>query len=62
DRRIIGHLACLGTLPMDDPLPHEPIFTVFASRAGVEMEYMAMAGRLAGGVERGKLVIGPSGP
>ncbi|HNF89107.1 MAG TPA: PAS domain-containing protein [Thiobacillaceae bacterium] len=48
DRRIIGHLACLGTLPMDDPLPHEPIFSVFASRAGMEMEYMAMAGRLAG--------------
>ncbi len=48
-RRIIGHLACLGVLPMDDPLPHEPIFTVFASRAGMEMEYMAMAGRLAEG-------------
>jgi PAS domain S-box-containing protein len=45
---VIGHLACLGTLPMDDPLPHESIFKVFATRAGIEMEYAAVAGRLAG--------------
>ncbi len=44
---VIGHLASLGTLPMDDPLPHEPIFKVFAARAGTEMEYAAVAAKLA---------------
>jgi PAS domain S-box-containing protein len=37
-QRVIGHLALLDKLPMNDPLPHEPIFKLFASRAGVELE------------------------
>ena len=35
---VLGHLACLDAKPMDTGLPTLPIFTLFALRAGVEME------------------------
>lgn len=44
--RVIGHLASTGTLPMDDPLPHESIFNVCAARAGIEMENSALPEQL----------------
>jgi PAS domain S-box-containing protein len=35
---VIGHLACFDTKPMQDDLPKLPIFTIFAVRAGIEIE------------------------
>jgi len=35
---VIGHLACFDTKPMADDLPRLPIFTIFAVRAGIEIE------------------------
>jgi PAS domain S-box-containing protein len=38
DGGVIGHLACFDTKPMPDDLPKAPIFTIFAVRAGIEIE------------------------
>jgi PAS domain S-box-containing protein len=35
---VIGHLACFDTKPMPNDLPRLPIFTIFAVRAGIEIE------------------------
>jgi GAF domain-containing protein len=39
---VIGHLACFDTKPMQDDLPKLPIFTIFAVRAGIEIEQSAL--------------------
>jgi PAS domain S-box-containing protein len=39
---VIGHLACLDVKPMQDGLPTLPIFTLFALRAGMEMEHQLL--------------------
>jgi len=39
---VIGHLACFDTAPMQDDLPKLPIFTIFAVRAGIEIEQRMM--------------------
>jgi PAS domain S-box-containing protein len=44
--RVIGHLACYGTEPMQDDLPVQSIFSLFAVRAGVEMERRSLAQEL----------------
>ena len=36
--KVIGHLACFETKPMQDDLPKLPVFTIFALRAGIEIE------------------------
>jgi PAS domain S-box-containing protein len=38
DGRVIGHLACFDTKEMHNDLPRLPIFTIFAVRAGIEIE------------------------
>lgn len=43
---VIGHLACYHTEPMQEDLPVQSIFTLFAVRAGVEMERRALEQRL----------------
>jgi PAS domain S-box-containing protein len=40
--KVIGHLACLGVQPLQEDLPLLPIFTLFALRAGVEMEHQLL--------------------
>jgi PAS domain S-box-containing protein len=35
---VIGHLACFDTKEMPEDLPRLPIFTIFAVRAGIEIE------------------------
>jgi PAS domain S-box-containing protein len=42
DGRVIGHLACYHTEPMQEDLPVQSIFSLFAVRAGVEMERRAL--------------------
>lgn len=44
--RVIGHLACFDVKPMAEDLPVMPIFTIFAMRAGVEMEHQFLLRRL----------------
>ena len=44
--RVIGHLACYHTEPMEEDLPVQSIFSLFAVRAGVEMERRALEQRL----------------
>lgn len=44
--RVIGHLACYHTEPMQEDLPVQSIFSLFAVRAGVEMERRALEQRL----------------
>jgi PAS domain S-box-containing protein len=43
---VMGHLACYDTEPMQDDLPVQAIFSLFAVRAGVEMERRALVQRL----------------
>jgi PAS domain S-box-containing protein len=43
---VIGHLACYHTEPMQEDLPVQSIFSLFAVRAGVEMERRALEQRL----------------
>ena len=43
---VIGHLACYHTEPMQEDLPVQSIFSLFAVRAGVEMERRALERRL----------------
>jgi PAS domain S-box-containing protein len=43
---VIGHLACYHTEPMQEDLPVQSIFSLFAVRAGVEMERRALEKRL----------------
>ena len=46
---VIGHLACFDTKPMPNDLPTLPIFTIFAVRAGIEIEQrMLEQGRATG--------------
>jgi PAS domain S-box-containing protein len=44
--RVIGHLACYDSEPMQEDLPVQSIFSLFAVRAGVEMERRALERRL----------------
>ncbi len=44
--RVIGHLACYNTEPMQEDLPVQSIFALFAVRAGVEMERRALEQKL----------------
>jgi len=44
---VLGHIACLDAKPMAAGLPTLPIFTLFALRAGVEMEKQSLLRRLA---------------
>jgi PAS domain S-box-containing protein len=44
--RVIGHLACYNTEPMQEDLPVQSIFSLFAVRAGVEMERRALVQEL----------------
>lgn len=44
---VLGHLACLDAKPMDAGLPTLPIFTLFALRAGVEMERQILLQQLS---------------
>lgn len=44
--RVIGHLACYNTEPMQEDLPVQSIFSLFAVRAGVEMERRTLEQRL----------------
>ena len=44
DGRVIGHLACFDTKEMEDDLPRLPIFTIFAVRAGIEIEQRMLRG------------------
>lgn len=41
--RVIGHLACYNSEPLQEDLPVEPVFILFAVRAGVEMERRLLA-------------------
>lgn len=43
---VIGHLACYHTEPMQEDLPVQSIFSLFAVRAGVEMERRALEQKL----------------
>jgi PAS domain S-box-containing protein len=40
--RVIGHLACYHDQPFDEELPVGPIFSLFAVRAGLELERRAL--------------------
>jgi PAS domain S-box-containing protein len=44
--RVIGHLACYNTEPMQEDLPVQSVFSLFAVRAGVEMERRALVQEL----------------
>jgi PAS domain S-box-containing protein len=44
---VIGHLACFHDRPLEGELPIEPIFTLFAVRAGIELERRMLLSRLA---------------
>lgn len=44
---VLGHLACLDAKPMDAGIPTLPIFTLFALRAGIEMERQNLLQQLA---------------
>jgi len=46
DGSILGHLACLDEKPMAENLPLLPIFTLFALRAGIEMEHLTLLRQL----------------
>jgi len=46
---VIGHLACFDTEEMQDDLPRLPIFTIFAVRAGIEIDSACLTGRPAMG-------------
>lgn len=48
--KVLGHLACLNSLPMEEGIPLQPIFTIFAVRAALEMEIL-MGGRFPVGLE-----------
>ena len=43
---VIGHLACYHTEPMQEDLPVQSIFSLFAVRAGVEMERRTLEHKL----------------
>ncbi|MET0917248.1 MAG: PAS domain-containing protein [Burkholderiales bacterium] len=43
---VMGHLACYDSEPAQDDLPVQSIFSLFAVRAGVEMERRALEQRL----------------
>lgn len=45
--KVIGHLACYHSKAMEEDLPVQSIFSLFAVRAGVEMERLALQRRLA---------------
>lgn len=46
ERNVIGHLACMDAVPLAEEFPIQPIFTLFAVRAGLELERRSLRLRL----------------
>ena len=46
ENNVVGHLACLGVAPLEHDFPVELIFTLYAERAGLEIERQRLLSRL----------------
>ena len=46
ENNVVGHLACLGAAPLEHDFPVELIFTLYAERAGLEIERQRLLSRL----------------
>ena len=46
DNSVVGHLACFGLEPLEHDFPVELIFTLYAERAGLEIERQRLLSRL----------------
>lgn len=46
ENAVVGHLACFGIAPLEHDFPVELIFTLYAERAGLEIERQRLLSRL----------------
>lgn len=46
ENTVVGHLACFGVAPLEHDFPVELIFTLYAERAGLEIERQRLLSRL----------------